>query len=315
MSKSWTLAYMPSQAGKRFLITGANSGIGYMTALALARSGAVVVLACRDKARGEASLARLRQEATGSDSAAAHAEVIVLDLASLASVRGVADELLSRHVALDGLINNAGVFAPPRRRETADGFELQFGTNVLGHFALTCRLLPALEMAAAARVVTVASIAHRRGRLAFQDLQSRKKYSAQAAYQQSKLGDLMFSLELERKLRARGSRVISIAVHPGIAESNLFKIGGSTGFARTIEKAIASTVGSLLNDDTEGALPTVFGAAALEAQGGAYYGPQGFLETRGGDVGLAKIAKQALDTEAQQQLWTVCEELTGCTLG
>ncbi len=313
MGKTWTLADMQSQAGKRFLITGANSGIGYMAALALARAGAVVMLACRDKARGDAALARMRQEAAGPDSAAP--ELVLLDLASLASVRAVADEFLSRHVALDGLINNAGVFAPPKRRETVDRFELQFGTNVLGHFALTCRLMPALEMAAAARVVTVASIAHKRGRLLFEDLQSLKTYSAQAAYQQSKLGDLMFALELERKLRAQGSRVVSVAVHPGVAKSNLFKIGNSTGFSRTIEQGIAGTVGSLLNDDAQGALPTVFGAVATEAQGGGYYGPQGLFEMRGGDVAPAKIAKQALDAGAQQQLWTVCEELTGCTLG
>ncbi len=314
MAKSWNVADMPSQVGKQFLITGANSGIGYAAALELAEHGAVVMLACRDRARGEAALAQLRTQGAGPGSAAEAAELVLLDLASLDSVRSVAEGLLARGVVLDGLINNAGVFAPPRRLETVDGFELQFGTNVLGHFALTCRLLPALERAEAARVVTVASIAHKRGRINFADLQSERSYSAQAAYQQSKLGDLMFALELERKLRARPSRSISLAVHPGVAQSNLFKIGSSTGLARRVERGLSRTVGLLMNTDVEGALPTLFGATAAEAAGGGYYGPQGWLEMRGGDVGPARIAKQAADGAAQARLWTVCEELTGCSM-
>ena len=312
---SWTLADMPPQIGKRFLITGANSGIGYAAAVALAVRGAVVMLACRDEARGTEALARLRKQAAGPGSAAEAAELVRLDLASLASVQAVAEDVLARGLVLDGLINNAGVFCPPRRRTTADGFELQFGTNVLGHFALTCRLLPALEPAPAARVVTLASIAHKRGRIGFDDLQWQRRYSPQGAYQQSKLGDLMFALELERRLRARASRVISLAVHPGVAQSNLFRLGSSTGVWRVAEQAVASSVGLLLNSDSEGALPTLYGATAPDARGGGYYGPQGFFEMRGGDVGPAKIAKQALDVQVQQRLWTVCEELTGCTLG
>ena len=314
MSISWTLAQMPSQIGRRFLITGANSGIGYAAAVALAEHGAVVLLACRDRTRGEEALRKLKAQAAGPGSAASAAELVVLDLASLASVRAAAEELLARGVSLDGLINNAGVFAPPQRRETADGFELQFGTNVLGHFALTCRLLPALEPAPAARIVTLASIAHKRGQIAFDDLQSLGSYSAQRAYQQSKLGDLMFAFALERRLRARGSRAISVAVHPGVAQSNLFKIGSSTGVAHLVERVIASSVGLLLNSDTQGALPTLYGATAAQAQGGGYYGPQGFFEMRGGDVGPAHVASQASDIPAQERLWTVCEELTGCTL-
>ena len=305
---------MPSQIGKRFLVTGANSGIGYAAALELAEHGAAVMLACRDRGRGEAALARLRSEGAGPGSAAEAAELVVLDLASLASVRDVSANLLARGVVLDGLVNNAGVFAPARRRETADGFELQFGTNVLGHFALTLRLLPALEQAAAARVVTVASIAHRTGRIDFDDLQSRRSYGPQRAYQQSKLGDLMFALELERRLRARASRAISVAVHPGVAQSNLFKIGSSTGLAAVAERVIAKSVGVFFNSDTEGALPTLFGATAAEARGGGYYGSQGLFEMRGGDVGPAKIAPQASDVRAQARLWTTYEELTGCTL-
>src|ERR1019366_7994132 len=177
MSKHWTLAAMSSQAGKRFLVTGSNSGVGYYAAAELARRGAVVMLACRDRAKGEVALSQLRVDAAGQESAAGAAELVVLDLASLDSVRRVAEDLLGRGVAFDGLINNAGVMAPPKRLETKDGFELQFGTNVLGHYALTCRLMPIVTE----RVVTVSSIAHKRGRIAFEDLQSEKSYDPMRA--------------------------------------------------------------------------------------------------------------------------------------
>ncbi len=222
MTKHWTAADIPSQAGSRVLITGANSGIGYMTALKLARKDAKVLLACRDQRRGEAAIKRILSDSPGAD-----LELVVLDLASLDSVREVAARELDKGVALDLLINNAGVMTPPQRKETKDGFEFQFGINVLGHFALTGLLMPALERAAAftehnPRVVTIASIAHKRGRIDFDDLQSTKKYSPMKAYQQSKLADLMFSFELDRRLKAKGSRVMSVAAHPGVAETNLF---------------------------------------------------------------------------------------------
>jgi NAD(P)-dependent dehydrogenase (short-subunit alcohol dehydrogenase family) len=321
MSKAWTLSDVPSQAGKRFFITGANSGIGYYAAVELARRGAVVVLACRDKARGEAALRQLRVDAAGPESAAAQAELVVLDLASLDSVREVAEAEVARRVPLHGLINNAGVMAPAQRRETKDGFELQFGTNVLGHFALTCRLLQALEMGCgadaddAARVVTLSSIAHKRGRINFDDLQSERSYNPMGAYQQSKLADLMFALKLERRLRAtmRGTR--SLAVHPGIAKTPLFKVGSSEGISALAERTLQNVLGVLFNSGPEGALPTVYAATMSSAKGGGYYGPQGFLETRGGDAGPANIARQALDETAQQKLWSICEELTGISLG
>ena len=292
MSESWTVARMGSQVGKRFLVTGANSGIGFKAAVELARWGAVVVLACRDTGRGAAALKRLRAESAGPGSAGEAAELVALNLASLQSVRAVAAAECARGMGLDGLVNNAGVFSPPRRKVTEDGFELQWGTNVLGHFALTCGLMAALERAGAergaARVVTVASIAHKPGRLQFEDLQSEKSYRPQGAYQQSKLGDLMMALALERKLRARGSRVMSVAVHPGVARSNLFKVGNGRGLAGVAERGVAKLVGWTLNDDAEGALPTLFGAVAAEAKGGEYYGPQGWLEMRGGDVGTGE---------------------------
>ncbi len=301
MSSKWTLADVPSQAGKRYLITGGNSGIGYYAALELARRGAVVVLACRDKARAEAAARQLTTESGGGV-----AEVIELDLASLDSVKRVAGELVARGVAFDALINNAGVMAPPKRQETKDGFELQFGTNVLGHFALTCKLMPVVKE----RVVTLASIAHKRGRIAFEDLQSKASYNPMRAYQQSKLADLMFAFELERKLRAAGSPVASIAVHPGVARTNLFKIGSSRGLAKVAENVLQTSLGVLFGSGPDGAIPTVFAATAPAAQGGQYYGPQGFQEMRGGDVGVAFVSDAAKDVAAQKRLWDVCAELT-----
>ncbi len=306
----WTLADVPSQAGKRFFITGGNSGVGYYAAVELARRGAVVVLACRDKARGEAALKQLRVDAVGPDSAAGAAELVELDLASLDSVRRAAEAAAAGGVAIDGLINNAGVMAPPKRLETKDGFELQFGTNVLGHFALTCRMLPVVKDS----VATLASIAHKRGRIAFEDLQSTASYNPMRAYQQSKLADLMFAFELDRRLRAAGSPVKSIAVHPGVAQTRLFKVGSGTGLGAVAEKAIQNTIGFLLNSGLDGALPTIFAATSPDAQGGGYYGPQGFQEMRGGDVGAAFVSKAARDPAAQGRLWRVCAELTGVDL-
>lgn len=304
------MADVPSLVGKRFLITGGNSGVGYYAAVELARRGAAVVLACRDKARAEAAVRQLGVDAAGPESAAKLAEVVVLDLASLASVKAVAEQLLARGVAIDGLINNAGVMAPPKRQETKDGFELQFGTNVLGHFALTCRLMPIVKE----RVVTLASIAHKPGRIAFEDLQSKQRYVPMRAYQQSKLGDLMFAFELERKLRAAGSAVLSIGVHPGVAQTNLFKVGDGTGLAGIAQSVIQGSIGLLMGSGLDGAVPTIFAATSPEAMGGGYYGPQGFLEMRGGDVGPAVVSKAAQDVAAQRRLWDVCAELTGADL-
>jgi NAD(P)-dependent dehydrogenase (short-subunit alcohol dehydrogenase family) len=314
MSKHWTAAEIPDQADRRVLITGSNSGIGFPTAMKLARRGATVVLACRDKARGETAMSRIRSEVPG-----VQIELALLNLASLASIREVAARELDRGLPLDVLINNAGVMAPPQRQETQDGFELQFGTNVLGHFALTGLLLPALERAAAKatseatrpRVVTVASIGHKRGQINFEDLQSRTSYNPTGAYYQSKLADLMFSFELERRLQAESSGILSVAAHPGVAETSLFKVGSGKGIAAIAERAIAVTIGALLNSDAEGALPTLYAATAPTAVGGGYYGPQGFQEMRGGDVGVAKVAEAAKDEAAAARLWGACEDLTG----
>lgn len=318
---SWTLAEMPPQVGKRFFVTGANSGIGFWTCVALARKGAVVVMASRDQARGEDALRRLRVEAAGPESRADLAELVQLDLASLDSVKRIAESERAKDTALHGLINNAGVMAPRKRLETKDGFELQFGTNVLGHFALTCLMMPMLERGRGSikeespRVVTVSSLAHKHGKLDFDDLQSRKRYSPGKVYAQSKLANLMFAFELERKLRAGLMGSTSIAVHPGVAQTNLFKIGNSEGLARKAERLLAWGIGATLNSETGGALPTLYATTAVEAEGAGYYGPQGFQEMRGDDVGKAKVVgPQANDEDAQKRLWEVCEKLTGFTL-
>jgi len=307
----WTVARVPSQAGRRALITGANSGIGYYAALELARAGAHVLLGSRDQARGEAALERIRAEIPN-----ANVEVLRLDLASLDSVRAFAEAEVARGAGLDLLINNAGVMALKRRELTADGFEMQFGTNVLGHFALTARLLPALQRAAEGggerpRVVTIASIAHKRGRIDFDDLQSAKSYSPNGAYRQSKLANLMLALELDRRLRAAGSRIMSVAAHPGVAQTPLFLRAEHRGIERLVRQGVGVFIGMFLNSAEQGALPTLFAATASEAESGGYYGPQGYEEMRGGDVGRAQIREQAQDKAAAARLWSECEQLTG----
>jgi NAD(P)-dependent dehydrogenase (short-subunit alcohol dehydrogenase family) len=314
MSKFWTAADVPSQAGKRIIITGANSGIGYHAALKLARKDAHVILACRDRQKGEAAMDRLNTEVPG-----ASLELAIMDLASLASVREFAANELAKHRPLHILINNAGVMAPPRRLETIDGFELQFGTNVLGHFALTALLLPALQQAAAEstdrpRIVTIASIAHKRGQLNFNDLQSTRQYSPMGAYQQSKLADLMFAFELERRLRAHSIPIMSIAAHPGVANTPLFNKADYSAIEKAARTALGHAIELLLNTEAEGALPTLYAATSPDAQDGGYYGPQGFQEMRGERVAEAKVAPQARDTTAAELLWKSCEKLTGINL-
>jgi NAD(P)-dependent dehydrogenase (short-subunit alcohol dehydrogenase family) len=311
MSEKWKAADIPLLTGKRVIITGANSGIGYHAALKLARKGAQVVLACRNRRRGEEAILRLHADSPGT-----HTELAVLDLASLSSVRDFAKKELAQQRPLHILINNAGVMAPPKRLQTADGFELQFGTNVLGHFALTALLMPALEQACAGspdrpRIVTIASIAHKRGRINFDDLQSTKTYSPMKAYQQSKLANLILAFELDRRLRAANSRVMSVAAHPGVASTNLFQTGDYSAFEKTVRNLVGHTIGIFLNTDSEGALPTLYAATARSAEDGGYYGPQGFQEMKGDEVGEATVTPQARDTTAASRLWQICEELTG----
>jgi NAD(P)-dependent dehydrogenase (short-subunit alcohol dehydrogenase family) len=303
MTKKWDAAQMPSQAGKTALVTGANSGIGYQAAVELARKGAQVLLGCRNASKGLTALERLQREAPG-----AQAAVVELDMASLASIRGFAEAFVAGGGALDLLINNAGVMALPTREVTADGFERQFGTNHLGHFALTGLLVPALLRASAPRVVTVSSLAHRNGKINFDDLQGAKKYVPWDQYNESKLANLMFALELERRAREQGSRLVSIPVHPGISRTAIFANGPGTNDLKAIAVKILAPV--LTQSDEAGALPTLYGATAPSAKGGEYIGPDGFMGFRGAPT-VEQPRPQALDQAAQKRLWTVSEELTG----
>ena len=299
----WTAKQIPSQAGKTALITGANSGIGYQAALELARHGAHVLLGCRNEAKGRAALERLLHEAPG-----ASAEVVQLDMASLASIRAFAAAFIGRRIALDLLINNAGVMALPKRELTEDGFERQFGTNHLGHFALTGLLLPALLAAPAPRVVTVASLAHRTGKIEFDNLQREHGYEGWDAYNASKLANILFAKELDRRARAAQSRLLSLAVHPGVSTTSIFENGPGTGNLKAIMVKVLAPV--MMQNDVAGALPTLYAATSADAHGGEYIGPDGFQELKGSPV-VVQPRPQALDVVVGERLWKVSEELTG----
>jgi NAD(P)-dependent dehydrogenase (short-subunit alcohol dehydrogenase family) len=301
----WTVKQIPSQAGKTALVTGANSGIGYQAALELARHGAHVLLGCRNYAKGQAALDRLLREAPG-----ASAELVELDMASLSSIRAFVADFARRGIALDLLINNAGVMALPKRELTADGFERQFGTNHLGHFALTGLLMPQLLAAPAPRVVTVASLAHRNFKIDFDDLQSERNYKPWDAYGESKLANILFANELNRRAVAAGSRLMSLPVHPGVSVTNIIANGpGANGLKAKVLTLLAPV---LMQPDTAGALPTLYAATSMDAHGGEYIGPDGFMEMKGSPV-VVQPRQHGLDQAVAQRLWTVSEKLTGVT--
>jgi NAD(P)-dependent dehydrogenase (short-subunit alcohol dehydrogenase family) len=301
----WTAEQIPSQAGKTALVTGANSGIGYQAALELARHGAHVLMGCRNAVKGRAAIERLQREAPG-----ASAEVVELDMASLASIRAFAAAFIGRETALDLLINNAGVMALPKRELTEDGFERQFGTNHLGHFALTGLLMPALLAAPAPRVVTVASLAHRTGKIEFDNLQSERSYNGKGwdAYNASKLANILFAKELDRRARAGNSRLLSLAVHPGVSMTSIFANGPGTNNLKAIMVKLLAPI--LMQKDDAGALPTLYAATSPDAHGGEYIGPDGFQELKGAPV-VVQPKPQALDVAVGERLWSVSEELTG----
>lgn len=306
----FTPAQIPTLAGTNAVITGANSGIGFVTALELARHGAHVSLAVRSAEKGAAALAQIRAELP-----AANIEVLPLDLASLASVESFARTYTATGRPLHLLINNAGIMALPKRTLTVDGFEAQFGTNVLGHFALTARLFPTIMKAAGSaagpsRIVTVSSIIHKRGRIRLDDLTFTSGYTPMRAYGQSKLANLMFALELDRRLRTRSLPVWSLAAHPGVAATNLFKGSHYPAYEKIPRLIIGQIISAFLNSAAQGALPTLYAAASPDAKSGKYYGPTGFREMRG-PVGLANIAPQAKDEAVAAAIWQRCEELTG----
>jgi NAD(P)-dependent dehydrogenase (short-subunit alcohol dehydrogenase family) len=292
--ENWTFERVSDQTGRTVIVTGANTGIGLETARMLARRGADVVLACRDRAKGEAAVARIAAEGPSG-----RARFAALDLADLDSVAGFADDFAAKHERLDLLINNAGVMAPPFAR-TKQGFELQLGTNHLGHFALTGRLLPLVARTAGARIVVVSSTAQNYGRIDFADLNwERRRYSKWLAYCQSKLANMMFALELARRLAASGSEVRATSAHPGWTATEIQRAVPGSGLANRF--AMKPAVG---------ALSTLRAAVDPAAKSATYWGPTGFFELRG-LPGAARISAAAQDVAAARRLWDVSEQLTG----
>jgi len=301
---AWTTKDIPDQSGRLAIVTGANTGLGYETSLELAGAGAEVVVAARNQAKGEEAVRRIL---------AAHPNAAVrlelLDLASLADVAAFSARIAARHQHIALLINNAGVMALPKRGETVDGFEQQFGVNYLGHFALTAHLLPLLRAAPAPRVVNLSSGVHHMGAIHFDDLEWTRRYNPFAAYSQSKLAMLMFAFELERHSQAGGWGVMSNAAHPGYARTELIASGPGAD-------SLSARVGAVLlapwmsQTAAAGALPTLYAATSPDAVGGGYYGPDGIFEMKGAPK-VAGVARQARDGAVAARLWSVSEQLTG----
>lgn len=298
----WSLTDMPSQKGRIFLVSGGTSGMGYEDAKALAAAGARVVIAARNPQRGQEAISRIKQEVPE-----AQVQFEAVDLANLASVRALGQRLGTTLPRLDGLINNAAIMAPPERGTSADGFEMQFATNYTGHFVLTAELLPLLRKSDSPRVVTLSSIAVHRGSINFDDLQSTQAYDPMVAYAQSKLACLMFAFELQRRSEAAGWGLQSMAVHPGVAVTELVARGPGLDSEQGRQW---SSMREHLQTAAQGAIPTLYVATAPEAQGGVYYGPAGKNEVRG-PLGLATVPAAASDAAAAARLWTISEEITG----
>ncbi len=302
---------VPDQHGRLAIVTGANSGLGYEIARRLAGAGADVVLAVRDRAKGEDA-----QRSIAAGQPAARLTVAELDVASLASVARFADGRLRDGRPIDLLVNNAGIMAVPERHLTPDGFEVQFATNYLGAFALTGRLLPLLRAGTKPRVVTMSSLAARMGPIDFDNLQAERSYSAWRAYGQSKLADLLFALELDRRSRTAGWGIMALSAHPGLTHTNLGKSGPGHGEPSRI-KAITQTVTDQMmrlpfasQQPEKGAGPALFAATSPSAIGGGFYGPAGPLELTGGPT-AAKVPRRARDLGIATRLWEVSERLTG----
>lgn len=303
-SGAWDTGDIPDQRGRVAIVTGGNSGLGFEAAAALAASGAHVVLACRDPGRAKGAVDEIRARHAG-----ASVEAQALDLASLASVRAGADRVLAEHARIDLLVNNAGVMAIPHRR-TADGFEMQLGTNHLGHFAWTALLLERVVATPGARIVTVSSTMHRPGRIHFDDPNLDRSYGKWKAYMQSKLANLLFMLELDRRLRRRGVDTASVAAHPGYATTNLQFTGARMEQSSAAEKFFALGNRLLAQSAAMGALPTLYAATHPGVAGGDYVGPGGFAEVWGHPKKVGMSAR-ARDAESARRLWELSEQLTG----
>ena len=296
-NEKWTADDIADQSGRVAIVTGANSGLGLETARALAGRGASVVLAVRDLDKGRQAVEAIRADHRGADLGLQQ-----LDLASLDSIRRASEEIGGRFERIDLLINNAGVMYTPRQK-TADSFEMQFGTNHLGHFALTGRLLERLLAVEGSRVVTVSSLGHRmRSQIDFGDLHAERSYNRVAAYGRSKLANLLFTYQLQRRLQAAGAETAALAAHPGASNTDL---GRHLPGARLVQPLL----GPLVQSASMGALPTLRAATDPTAEGGQYYGPGGFMETGGHPV-LVASSDRSHDTETQQRLWTASEEVT-----
>ncbi|MEG0850097.1 MAG: SDR family oxidoreductase [Flavobacterium sp.] len=298
--KNWTAANIPQRNDGLAVITGSTEGIGYEDALALSTAGWNVIIMGRNAQKGADAIAKILQI-----NPKAKISFETIDLADLSSIKSFATKMIAKGEAIDLLVNNAGVMTPPNRLETADGFELQFGTNHIGHFALTAQLLPLLRKASNARVVTVSSVANRSGIINFDDLQSTASYNPGKAYGQAKLANLMFALELQRQSDKHGWGITSIASHPGVSRTNLL----ITGAGRWSVSGIMRTFFPFLfQPSAQGALPTLFAATSPEAKAGVYYGPDKLGETRGFTT-IAKIPAQALDENISLKLWEVSQIL------
>lgn len=303
MKRNWTSADIPSQNGRSFVITG-TGGIGYETALELTRTGAEVIMAGRNKDKGEEAINKIKKIIpTG------NIRFEILDLAELASIEAFGNRLRAQRKSLDILISNAAVMNLPQRKTTKDGFELQMGTNYLGHFALTAHLLPLLRKGNNPRVVTLSSVAHLSGAINLDDLQSERYYKPMVAYAQSKLACLMFAFELQRRSDTAGWGISSIAAHPGIARTELIPNGSGKNSPAGIVRRL---VPIFFQPAAQGAWPSLYAATAKEVKGGTYYGPSRINETRGYPT-IAKIAPQAKDTEIASRLWEESEKLTKVT--
>jgi NAD(P)-dependent dehydrogenase (short-subunit alcohol dehydrogenase family) len=294
----WDATDIPDQSGRVAVITGANSGLGLETARELARKGASVTMAVRNLEKGQAAIDDIERDQPNADLG-----LVQLDLASLDSVRKAAGELQDRLERIDLLINNAGVMYTPRQ-QTADGFEMQFGTNHLGHFALTGLLLDRLLPVAGSRVVTVSSIGHRiRSRIDFDDLNAEQRYNRVVAYGRSKLANLLFTYDLQRRLAASESETVALAAHPGGSDTELGRHIPGAGFMTPLLRWMTQSAAM-------GALPTLRAATDPAAEGGQYYGPDGFMETRGDPV-VVSSSDRSHEVDTHERLWAVSEELTG----
>ncbi|MBB3951874.1 SDR family oxidoreductase [Aureimonas jatrophae] len=305
MTEHWTARNMPSQRGATAVVTG-TGGLGFETALALARAGADVIVAGRNPKKGSDAVARILRIAPD-----ARVSFEPVDLGDLASVTRFGRRLSDSRDGLDILINNAGVMTPPHRQTTSDGFELQFGTNYLGHFALTAHLLPLLRRGNDARVVSVSSVAARSGRIDFADLQAERRYKPMEAYAQSKLACLMFSFELQRRSAEAGWSIASIAAHPGVSRTDLLHNAPGRLSPQGI---VRSLLPFLFQPAEQGALPILFAATAAEAERGGYYGPHRLAETRGYPA-EAKSPEAALAPHVARRLWDISEDLVGLRFG